>query len=169
MSEADWIEDEKTTDGTDTFFAEVFGEKGFDASKSDLLPPGVYRLQVTGAQKKESEKSKTDYLSMTFVILEPEAFAGRRHYENLNFKHPTQKVREIAQRVFKAICRACGVLLPKKFDELIEKECVATIGIRADDQGELRNNVKKWHDASKDVPTVYVEAAGGDGGETFGM
>ena len=171
MSEADWIEDEKTVDSADAMFAEVFGDKGFDASKADpnLLPPGIYRLRVSGSQKKTSKKTETDYIAMTFVVCEPESLAGKRHYENFNFKHPDKEVRDVSERTFKALCRACSVLIPKTFSELIDRECVATIVIKADKTGELRNNVKKWHDASKDVPAVYVEAAGGEGGDPFGM
>jgi hypothetical protein len=64
---------------------------------------------------------------------------------------------------------ACGITQAKSPSDLIDRECVATLAIKPDNTGELRNNVKKWHDASKDVPSVFVEAAGGDGGDSFGM
>ena len=172
MSEADWIEDEKTVDSADAMFQEVFGDKGFDASKPDsnLLPPGIYRLRVSGSQKKKSKATETEYIAMTFVVSEPESLSGKRHYENFNFKHADKRVREIAERNFKGLCRACGVLNPKKFSELIDKEFIVTIAIEPDKKtNQLRNNIKTWHDASREVPAVFVEAAGGDGGEAFGM
>jgi hypothetical protein len=171
MSEADWIEDEKTTDSGEAMFSEVFGEGGFDTSKvkSSLLPAGVYRLRISKAETRPS-KAGPNMLAFTLTVAEPSEYEGRRHYENLNLQHASPQVREIAKQQLKAICLACGITQAKKPSDLIERECVATIAIKADTKtGELRNNVKKWHDASREVPAVFVEAAGGDGGDPFGM
>jgi hypothetical protein len=61
---------------------------------------------------------------------------------------------------------ACGITHAKRPGDLVDRECVASVAIKPDKTGELRNVVKKWHDASRDLPAVYVEAAGGD---AFGM
>jgi hypothetical protein len=170
MSEADWSEDEKTVDSGEAMFSEVFGEGGFDTSKvkSNLLPAGVYRMRISRAETRAS-KAGPNMLALTLTVAEPSEYEGKRHYENLNLQHASAQVREIAKQQLKAICLACGITQARSPSDLIDKECVATIGIKPDNAGELRNNVKKWHDASKEVPAVYVEAAGGDGGDPFGM
>lgn len=170
MSEGDWIEDEKTTDSGEAMFSEVFGEGGFDTSKvkSNLLPAGVYRVRISKAEMRPS-KAGANMLALTLTVAEPSEYEGRRHYENLNLQHASAQVREIAVQQLKQICLACGITQAKKPSDLIERECVVTIAIKPDKQNELRNVVKKWHDASREVPAVYVEAAGGDGGDPFGM
>ena len=170
MSEADWIEDEKTTDSGEAMFADVFGDGGFDTSKvkSSLLPAGVYRLRISKAETRPS-KAGPNMLAFTLTVAEPSEYEGRRHYENLNLQHASAQVREIAQLQLKAICLACGITQARRPGDLVDRECVATIAIKPDKTGELRNVVKKWHDASRDLPAVYVEAAGGDGGDAFGM
>jgi hypothetical protein len=170
MSEADWIEDEKTTDSGEAMFAEVFGDGGFDTSKvkSNLLPAGIYRMRISKAEMRPS-KAGANMLAFTLTVAEPSDYEGRRHYENLNLQHASAQVREIAVQQLKQICLACGITQAKKPSDLIERECVATIAIKPDKTGELRNVIKKWHDASKDVPDVHVEAAGGEGGDPFGM
>jgi len=170
MSEGDWIEDEKTTDSGEAMFAEVFGDGGFDTSKvkSSLLPAGIYRMRISKAEMRPS-KAGANMLAFTLTVVEPSEFEGKRHYENLNLQHSSAQVREIAQQQLKAICLAAGVTQIKRPADLIERECVVTVAIKPDKAGELRNNVKKWHDASREVPAVYVEAAGGDGGDAFGM
>ena len=170
MSESDWIEDEKTTDSGEAMFSEVFGEGGFDTSKvkSNLLPAGVYRLRISKAETRAS-KAGPNMLALTLTVAEPSEYEGKRHYENLNLQHASAQVRAIAKQQLKAICLACGITHARSPSDLIERECVATVAIKPDKTGELRNNVKKWHDASKEVPAVFVEAAGGDGGDPFGM
>ena len=170
MSEGDWIEDEKTTDSGEAMCAEVFGDGGFDTAKvkSNLLPAGVYRMRISKAETRAS-KAGPNMLALTLTVAEPSEYEGKRHYENLNLQHASAQVREIAQLQLKAILLACGMTQAKKPSELIDRECLATIAIKPDKTGELRNVIKKWHDASKALPDVYVEAAGGDGGDPFGM
>ena len=170
MSEADWIEDEKTVDSGEAMFAEVFGEGGFDTRKvkSNLLQAGIYRMRISKAEMRPS-KAGANMLAFTLTVAEPSDYEGRRHYENLNLQHASAQVREIAVQQLKQICLACGITQAKKPSDLIERECVVTVAIKPDKTGELRNVIKKWHDASRDVPAVYVEAAGGDGGDPFGM
>jgi len=170
MSEGDWIEDEKTTDSGEAMFTELFGEGGFDPNKvkSSLLPAGVYRMRISRAETRAS-KAGPYMLALTLTVAEPSEYEGKRHYENLNLQHASAQVREIAKQQLKAICLACGITQARSPSDLIDNECVATIIIKPDKTGELRNVVKKWHDASKDVPAVYVEAAGDDGGDPFGM
>jgi len=114
-------------------------------------------------------KAGANMLAFTLTVAEPSDYEGRRHYENLNLQHASAQVREIAVQQLKQICLACGITQAKKPSDLIERECVVTVAIKPDKQNELRNVVKKWHDASREVPAVYVEAAGGDGGDPFGM
>jgi hypothetical protein len=171
MSEGDWIEDEKTTDSGEAMFSEVFGDGGFDTAKvkSNLLPAGVYRMRISKAEMRPS-KAGANMLAFTLTVVEPSDYESRRHYENLNLQHASAQVREIAVQQLKAICLACGITQARKPSDLIERECVVTVAIKPDNKtGELRNVIKKWHDASKEVPAVYVEAAGGDGGDPFGM
>jgi len=170
MSEGDWIEDEKTTDSGEAMFSEVFGDGGFDTAKvkSNLLPAGVYRMRISKAETRAS-KAGPNMLALTLTVAEPSEYEGKRHYENLNLQHASAQVREIAKQQLKAICLACGITQAKTPSDLIERECVVTVAIKPDKTGELRNVIKKWHDASKALPDVYVEAAGGDGGDPFGM
>lgn len=170
MSEGDWIEDEKTVDSGEAMFADVFGADGFDTTKvkSSLLPAGIYRMRISKAETRPT-KAGANMLAFTLTVAEPSEYEGRRHYENINLQHASAQVREIAQQQLKAICLACGIKQAKRPGDLIDRECVASVAIKPDKTGELRNVIKRWHDASRDVPAVYVEAAGGDGGDAFGM
>ena len=170
MSEADWIDDEKTTDSGEAMFSEVFGEGGFDTAKvkSNLLPAGIYRMRISTAETRAS-KAGPYMLAFAMTVIEPSEYEGKRHYENLNLQHASAQVRQIAVQQLKQICLACGITQAKKPSDLIDRECVVTVAIKPDKQNELRNVVKKWHDASREVPAVFVEAVGGDGVDPFGM
>lgn len=104
------------------------GNFTFDASTVppskafDPLPAGWYRMRITKAEIKGSEKAG-DMLALEHEIDEqahPE-HRGRKVFSNLCINHQNVQAREIARRTLSALCHAIGVLQLTDTTQLLGK------------------------------------------------
>lgn len=71
------------------------------------LPAGWYTAQIVDSELKESKAGMTG-LNLQFEIIGP-THAGRKIFNWFNLYHEKATVKEIAERQFSTLCRACGL------------------------------------------------------------
>lgn len=81
-----------------------------DAPESSFepLPAGEYTVLVKDTEVKETSTGG-EMLKITLEVQEPEEYAGRYIWDNLNLVNASEKAVEIAQRQLASICKACGI------------------------------------------------------------
>lgn len=87
----------------------TFNAQDHDTTQSDfeLLPTGVYRLEVSASDVREEEGDIT--LAVTYDVIEPEQYKGRRIFGYIDLQNKDSKKQEDGQRDFAKLCRAVGV------------------------------------------------------------
>jgi hypothetical protein len=113
----------------------------------ELLPAGVYLLQVTESEIADNKAGTGKILKITLEIVEGE-FAGRFLWERLNIRHPTPQAQAIALKQLAKLANAVGVPNFDDTEELHYKPVIARVGIRKDKSGEYRDqNVIQGYEA----------------------
>ena len=108
------------------------------------IPAGWYVAEITKSEEKATRKNPNNsYLELELEIMEGE-FKGRRLWARLNLNNDNEKAVEIAQRELSAICHAVGVLAPKNSEQLHYKKMAVRVTQKADQNGEMRNEVKGY-------------------------
>src|ERR1700720_480459 len=79
------------------------------------LPSGWYTSKIVESETKPTSKNNgstnTDtMLALTFEVLAPAEFAGRKFYTNLNINNSNPTAQEIAYAQLSAICHATNVI-----------------------------------------------------------
>ena len=77
-------------------------------SSFDDLPEGTYLSAITSSEWKPTKDGSTQYLALTFQVLEGEK-KGRLFWLNLNLKHHKDEVITIAKQQLKSISDALGI------------------------------------------------------------
>lgn len=138
---------------------------GFDASKVEPtkaftpLPAGAYKVAITTSENKLNSKQNGTYLALELTVLDGE-HKGRKLYENLNLKNPSQQAVEIARGTLSAICRAVNVLTPNDSAELHGKPMVAKVALeKRKDNGEMTNRVKAYKSLAEAAAEPVAAAA----------
>lgn len=128
----------------------------FDANQVDpnfdfeALPAGKYEAAITQAEMKQNKKRNGHYLELTFQVVSGE-HKGRTLWVFLNVDNPSEKAVEIARKELSAICRACGVMVLKDTQDLLNALCVISVKVvpRKDSdgnvvEGEYSNQIKAY-------------------------
>lgn len=107
-----------------------------------LVKDGTYTVQIVNSETKDTRDGTGKYLKLDFQVLGPE-FAGRRIFENLNFKNKNRTAEVIANRKLKAILQACGLTEVSDSAELHNIPFEVKIGTRpAEGAYEAQNIIK---------------------------
>lgn len=110
------------------------------------LPDGIYVLEVTSSDVK-SENDKT-LLKVTYDVIEPEQYKGRKIFNNFNLMHPSSQAQSIGLSQFASLCRALEITEEvNDSEELHFKAFTAKVGLgkpSKDGQYPARNEVKKY-------------------------
>ena len=112
----------------------VFGD--FDATVvepsvsggSDPVPAGEYKAIIAKSEWKKTAAGTGEYLNLTFEIVAGE-HTGKRVYNLLNLKNPSDVAVDIAHRELSAICRAIGVMKPRDEQQLHDIPMMIKVGI----------------------------------------
>lgn len=134
--------------------AEVEPNKGFDP-----IPAGYYPGAMVASEMKTTQAGTGQYLKCEFQILDGE-FKGRKLWVNLNLDNPNAEAVRIARGELSAICRACGVLVPKDSAELHNVPISLKVGLRKNSQTQELENVIKGYEA-KGAPVAAAPVAAG--------
>lgn len=81
------------------------------------IPSGEYPAQIVESDMKPTKNSDGQYLELTYSVLDGE-FKGRKVWVRLNLDNPNAQAVEIANRQFKSIQEAAGVLNPTQSEQL---------------------------------------------------
>lgn len=134
------------------------------SSGFEIIPAGTtVELHATEAEVKPAKSGNGDKLDLTFEVLQPEEYKGRKIWESLNIAHNNPVAQKIGQERLSALCHATGYLEVSDTEELLWKPFVATLDVetyekRGGGTGE-KNVVKKYHSAEAEVAPPAEKAA----------
>lgn len=130
------------------------------------LPNGDYRLEISASEVKETGEGTRDHkivLKVTYDVIEPDEFKGRKLFGNYNLQNPNSQAQDIGQRQFACLLRAMELNeAPEDSDELHFVAFMAKIGMgkpSKDGQYEARNEIKKYYYPDEgNVPAPSIDA-----------
>lgn len=78
------------------------------------IPDGDYKLEVSDADVKISGdgSQRKVGLKVTYDVLEPEDYKGRKVFDYFNLEHPSAEAQRIGQSQFASLCRAMSISDP---------------------------------------------------------
>ncbi len=118
---------------------EIEPQKAFD-----LLPPGKYKVVISGSEEKQTKKGDGSYLRLTLTVIDGD-HEGRKLFDNLNLNNPNDQAAGIARATLSAICRAVGVKTPQASSDLHDIPLVAVVKVEpAKGEYEAQNRVKGY-------------------------
>lgn len=107
--------------------------KRFDATEHDttntdfeLLPNGVFRLEVSAGDVKQDENNNIS-LNLAVDVIEPEEYAKRKFFLWIDLEHSDAEFQARGQKEFAKLCRAIEVDGVDDTDELLFKPFMARV------------------------------------------
>ncbi len=131
----------------------------FDASQVDPsvafdpIPAGRYLTEITASEMKPTKTGNGEMLQLEFTVLDGE-FKGRKVWDRLCIRHANSQTVTIAQANLSAICHAVGVLRPQDSMQLHHIPLVVTVKCKADESGEIHNEIKGYAKRESKLPTT---------------
>jgi hypothetical protein len=115
----------------------------------DLLPVGEYTVIISGSEykktKPKADRPVSDYLSLTFSVIDEGEFKNRKLFASLHIDNPNNDAKEIAKRTLSAICGCIDTPRPKMTEEMHNKPLIVKVGIRAANPPyEAQNEIKAY-------------------------
>lgn len=146
--------------------------KRFDATAHDtdpqefeLLPDGIYRLEVIASEVKEEDNGNKQ-VPVTIGVIEPEAYANRQIRLWIDYEHNDAEKQARGQRDLASLCRAIGVFEPENTEELHLISFTArvkkgTAGVsKAGNPYKARNSISRYYYPDEgNVPEPFVDHA----------
>ena len=116
---------------------------GFDVSdvevsergNYDPMPKGEYTLKATDAELKETARGDGTYLAVTFEVVKPAQYNGRKVWQNFNIVNPNEKAEKIGREQVAGWARAAGRPNARDSDELIERSFDCNLDIEKGNNG----------------------------------
>jgi hypothetical protein len=125
----------------------------------DVLPDGIYKLEVSASEVKPTKANNGTILKLTYDVVEPEQFKGRKIFGNINIENANVTAQEIGQKELASLCRACSLSTIDDSEELHFIAFTAKVGMEKAQEGyEPRNQIKRFYFPDQDVPEVSVTA-----------
>lgn len=87
----------------------------------EIMPKGEYSLKATEAELKDTSKGDGQYLAVTFEVVKPSHYNGRKVWQNFNVNNPNDKAEKIGREQIAGWARAAGKPNARDSDELIER------------------------------------------------
>ncbi len=131
------------------------------ADVGELLPAGLYTVEITGAEVKPTKAGNGMLLKLEHTVIDPQDYAKRKLWKSINLRNPNAQAEQIGQAELSALCRAVGIGVLQDSDELMNKIVRARVGIRKgnaqypDDQ----NEIKAYESASTATPPAVGKSA----------
>lgn len=126
-----------------------FDEQQFDASKVEpanfeALPEGEYKVLIEKAEEKLTKNKDGVMLNLKLKVVEGK-FKNRTVFSNINLKNKSQAAQAIGHGQLSSLCRACGIMTPKKAFEFCNKVIKVMLKCVPNQAGSgLVNNVSSY-------------------------
>lgn len=85
------------------------------------MPAGAYAVEVSSAEVKDLASGNGTGLKLELTVIDPEQYARRKVWANLNIRHSNTQAESIGQAQLSALCHAVGVPVLKDSDQLFGK------------------------------------------------
>jgi len=129
------------------------------AFDNDPLPPGLYTVEITGAEVKELKKGGTG-LNIETTVIDPAPFAKRKAWKLLCIQHANAQTEQIAQSQLSAICRAVGIAQLDDTDQLFGRILRIRTKVRpADGQYPAQTEITGFEPAGSTLPAAPARPA----------
>ena len=122
---------------------------GFDTTEYEsstdfeVMPKGEYTLKATDCELKKTKSGEGAYLSVTFEVVKPSAFNGRKVWQNFNIHNPSDKAQKIGREQVSGWARACGKPNAADSDALLERQFACKLDIEKGTGGYSDKNIIK--------------------------
>ncbi|QWK79121.1 DUF669 domain-containing protein [Ochrobactrum sp. BTU1] len=139
----------------------------FDATSVDTapqdfstLPLGTYRLEVTASEVAATKAGTGTILKLTYDVVEPEPYVGRKIFANINIQNANPTAQEIGQRELGSLCRAIGISELEDSEELHFVAFTAKVGLEKPQEGYAQRNkiVRFYYPDENNVPEPSIDA-----------
>ncbi len=122
---------------------------------SEPLPAGIYTVEITSSEVKPLKSGNGMGLSLEFTVIDPEPYAKRKVWQQLNIQHANAQAEQIGQAQLSALCHAIGVLKLKDDSELFGRVLRVRTKVRPA-QGEYgpRAEVTGYEQAGAALPSA---------------
>ncbi len=95
----------------------------------EVMPKGDYVLKATENELKETKSGDGEYLAVTFEVVKPGQFAGRKVWQNFNISNPSEKAQKIGREQVAGWARAAGKPNVRDSDELLDRPFACKLDI----------------------------------------
>ena len=124
------------------------------------LPVGVYSVEITEADVKDTKNGTGSYLALELTVIGP-TNTGRKVWQNVTLKNSNAQAESIGQAQFSALCAAANVVKPRDTDVFFGKVINVRLGIEpAKDGYPAKNKVTAFElHAGQQAPTPQRQQA----------
>jgi hypothetical protein len=131
-----------------------------NAGGQDVIPSGVYRVQITRTEMKPTKDGSGAYLEVGMSVIDGD-HKGATVVDRLNLKNQNAKAVEIAYGSLSAICHVTGVLAMQDTQQLHGRPFQVKVlcSPRQDDPSKQGNEVKGYYDANGNEPGAVAAPA----------
>jgi hypothetical protein len=105
-----------------------------DDRNFDLLPAGIYHVQIIESAMVPTKAGTGYFLKLTFEVLDG-PYANRKLWDQLNIENVNEKTQEIAKRSLASLCRLLDLVHVSDSEELHFKPFHIQVGVRKDKNG----------------------------------
>lgn len=120
----------------------AFNPQDHDTTQSDFspLPNGIFRLEVSASDVVPTKAGTGTILKLTYDVVEPEEFKGRRIFGNLNIENPNSTAQQIGQKELASLCRAVELSEIEDSESLHFITFTAKVGLEKPQPGYAQRN-----------------------------
>ncbi|MCX4027880.1 DUF669 domain-containing protein [Endozoicomonas sp. SM1973] len=109
----------------------------------EVLPAGDYIAMLVEADIKTNSKNTGQFINCKWLITEGE-FANRNIFDAVNITHQNTMAEKLGRQRLSAIAHAIGIPDAQDTDQLLQKPCVLTLGIKKDKEYGDKNIIKHF-------------------------
>lgn len=141
---------------------QTFDPTAHDTTQAEYstLPLGIYRLEVTASDVVPTKAGTGTILKLTYDVIEPEEFKGRKIFANMNIENQNAVAQQIGQRELASLCRAIGLSDLSDSEELHFHAFTAKVGLEKPQVGYAQRNriVRFYFPDEGNVPEPTIDA-----------
>jgi hypothetical protein len=135
----------------------AFSTHGIDTeNRFEALPPGEYTVMVTDSAIKTTQAGTGRYISLEFDVQAPDAFRGRKLWDNMNIENPSAEAVEIAKRQLAQLVQSCGL---QEIQDTTQLHHIPVVAIVKVDRKDATRNQIKGYKAAGGQPAPQPQAA----------